>query len=101
MHRGGNCGHNGRLCRKVGQEASDNLREGGRTNTSTSGEASEEVVEVEEVDRRRVGLDDIASSIAGVLHHGHEKKGVLGGALVEKEKVQQRSLSELKLEEVG
>ena len=85
----------------MSQEISNELREGSRTNTSTSGEASEEVVKVEEVDRRRVGLDDIASSIAGVLHHGPEKKGVLGGALVEKEKVQQRGLSALKLEEVG
>jgi hypothetical protein len=101
VHRGRNCGHKGRLCRKVGQEASDNLREGGRSNTSTSGEASEEVVQVEEVDRRGVGLDDIASSIASVLHHGHEEKGMLGGALVKKEKVQQRGLSALKLEEVG
>jgi hypothetical protein len=46
-------------------------------------------------------LNDVASSIAGVLHHGHKEKGSLGSALVKKEKVQQRGLSALKLEEVG
>ena len=46
-------------------------------------------------------MDDIASSIAGILHHGPKKKRTLGGALVEKEEVQQGGVRVLKFEEVG
>ena len=86
---------------RVSQEFSNEFREGNRTNTSASGEAGEEVVKVAKVDRRRVGVDGIASSIASKLHHGPKKERTLGGALVEQEKVQKRGLSRLKFEEVG
>ena len=85
----------------MSQEISNELREGSRTDTSTFGKTGKEVVKVIKVDRRGVGVDGIASSIASILHHGPKQKGSLGGALVEQEKVQQGGLSRLKLEEVG
>ena len=66
----------------MSQEISNELREGSRTNTSTFGQAGKEVVKVIKVDRRGVGVDDIASSIAGILHHGPKQEGSLKGALV-------------------
>ena len=84
-----------------GQEFSKDFREGSGANTSAPGQASKEVVEVVKVDRRRAGVDDVASFIASILHHGTKKKGTLGGALVEEEKVQKRGLSLLEFEEVG
>ena len=84
-----------------GQEFSKEFREGGGADTRAPGKASKEVVEIGKVDRRRTGVDDVASFIASILHHGTKKKGTLGGTLVEEEKVQQRGLSLLEFEEVG
>ena len=46
-------------------------------------------------------MDDVASAIAGKLHHGPKEKRTLGGAFVEEKEVQQRRVRVLKLEEVG
>ena len=77
------------------------LREGRGPHTGTLSKAGEEVVEVVEIDRRGVGVDGVASSIASILHHGPKQKGALGGALVEQEEVQQGGARMLKFEEVG
>ena len=67
----------------MSQEVSNEFREGNGTNTGAPGKASKEVVEVVKVDRRRAGVDDVASSITSILHHGPKKERTLGGALVE------------------
>ena len=83
------------------KEFSKKLQEKRRTHTSTPSQADEKVVAVGKVDRRRVGVDDVASAIAGKLHHGPKQERALGGALVEKEEVQQGGVRGLKFEEVG
>ena len=84
-----------------GQEFSQDLREGNGPDTSAPSKASKEVVKVVKADRRRAGVDDVASFIASILHHGLKEKGALGSSLVEEEKVQQRGLVRLEFEEVG
>ena len=86
---------------RKGQELSNELRERSRSDTSALSEASKEVVKVMKVDRQGVGLDDVASFIAGILHQSPEKERALGGAFVEQKKVQQRGLIWLEFEEVG
>ena len=65
-----------------GQEFSKEFREGNGADTSAPGKASKEVVEIVKVDRRRTGVDDVASSIASILHHGPKKERTLRGAFV-------------------
>mgnify|MGYP000512094436 CR=1 FL=1 len=83
------------------QELSQELRKGSRADTIALDEAGKEVVEVVKVDRRGIGEDGIATSIASILHNGPKQKGTLGGALVEQEEVQQGGVGRFKLEEVG
>ena len=83
------------------QELSNKLRERRRTHTSTLSQAGEKVVAVGKVDRRGVGVDDVASAIARKLHHGPKQERTLGGAFVKEKEVQQGRVVVLKFEEAG